>query len=212
MRDADAAIDDARARRYWDSHVEAYDRSLVVLGRLARLSELVREEIAGRERVLEVGAGTGAITITLASAVREVTATDYSTKMVETLRARLDQKGIGNVRCEVRAIAELGDEQSFDGVVCANVLHLVANVDESIAVLKRALKPGGVLLVPTFCHGQTLLSRSVSRALRATGFPVRHRLTAATLELAVKRAGLLVHRTELLGGLIPIAFVAARRA
>jgi hypothetical protein len=43
------------------------------------------------------------------------------------------------------------------------------------------LKPNGRLVVPTFCHDETVLSSVVSRLLAITGFPSHRRFTARSL-------------------------------
>ena len=101
--------------------------------------------------------------------------------------------------------------ESFDAVVAANVLHLVPDMDVALGAMVRMLRPGGRLIVPTYCHAQTRLAQVVSRALALTRFPGRRRLTLEALEGAVKRSGLELAHSELLPGVLPIGFVAARR-
>lgn len=47
----------------------------------------------------------------------------------------------------------------------------------------------------------------MSRLLSLTGFPGRRRFTARSLRETLEEAGLVVHRTETIAGLIPIGFV-----
>ena len=99
------------------------------------------------------------------------------------------------------------DDGSFDAVVAANVLHLVPDLPGALASLRRVVKPGGRLIVPTFCHDETALSWVVSRALAVTGFPGHRRFTAATLRREVETGGVRTTRMEVLPGLIPIGYV-----
>ena len=69
------------------------------------------------------------------------------------------------------------------------------------------VKPGGHVIVPTFCHDETAVSSVVSRALAVTGFPGHRRFTTKSLREAVELAGVVVTRTETLRGLIPIGYV-----
>jgi phosphatidylethanolamine/phosphatidyl-N-methylethanolamine N-methyltransferase len=201
------------SRAYWDRHARHYDRSMLVLGRpLPRAIALVQEEVRGLGSVLEVAAGTGLFTLPIAAVAGRVVATDFSQPMVGVLRERLAARGVRNVECERRDLYTLGwPPESFDAVVCANVLHLVPDLDGALAALRAVLRPGGSLVAPTFAHGETALSRLLSRASRLVGFPVRRRLATASLAAAIERAGLEVTRTETIPGIFPIAFVAARR-
>jgi phosphatidylethanolamine/phosphatidyl-N-methylethanolamine N-methyltransferase len=201
------------SRAYWDRHARHYDRSMAVLGRpLPRAVALVQEEVGGLASVLEVAAGTGLFTLPIAAVAGRVVATDFSPAMVDVLRERLAERGVRNVECAARDLYALGyPPESFDAVVCANVLHLVPDLEGALAALRAAVRPGGRLVAPTFAHGETALARLLSHASRLVRFPVRRRLTTATLAAAVRAAGLEVSRAEAIPGIFPIAFVAARR-
>lgn len=194
---------------YWNRHARNYDRSMKLLGgpipgMVARVAESVR----GRERVLEVAAGTGLVTLTLAREARSVVATDYAAQMVATLRARVEAAGLTNVLCEPADIYQLGYAPGcFQAVVAANVLHLVPDLPAALAALRRVLAPGGTLIVPTFCHDQTWRSWMVSRLLALTGFPGKRRFKLATLRQTLEAAGLSPSRCEVIPGLIPIGYV-----
>ena len=196
-------------RRYWDKHAKNYDRSMSLLGRpIPRMIELVGEATRGLGRVLEVAAGTGLVTPALAAGAGEVIATDYSAAMVAALKQRVRDARVTNVQCEQADLYVLPfDAGSFDAVVAANVLHLVPDLPGALAALRRVSKPGGRVVVPTFCHDETALSWVVSRALAVTGFPGHRRFTAKSLRQAVEDAGVRVTRTETLPGLIPIGYV-----
>ena len=196
-------------RRYWDKHAKNYDRSMSLLGRpIPRMIELVGEATRGLGRVLEVAAGTGLVTPALAAGAGEVIATDYSAAMVAALKQRVRDARVTNVQCEQADLYVLPfDAGSFDAVVAANVLHLVPDLPGALAALRRVSKPGGRVVVPTFCHDETALSWVVSRALAVTGFPGHRRFTAMSLRQAVEDAGVRVTRTETLPGLIPIGYV-----
>ncbi|MBL8923817.1 MAG: class I SAM-dependent methyltransferase [Myxococcaceae bacterium] len=180
-----------------------------LLGRpIPRMVELAGEATHGLGRVLEVAAGTGLVTPALAAGAGEVVATDYSAAMVAALEGRVQRAGVTNVLCEQADIYALRfEEGAFDAVVAANVLHLVPDLAGALAALRRVVKPGGKVVVPTFSHDETALSWMVSRVLAVTGFPGHRRFTAKSLRQAVEAAGLRVTRTETLSGLIPIAYV-----
>jgi len=196
-------------RKYWDKHAKNYDRSMKLLGRaLPRMIELAGEAVRGSARVLEVAAGTGLVTPALAASAKEVVAADYSAAMVSALERRVRDAGLGNVRCEQADLYALSFEPaSFDAAVAANVLHLVPDLPGALAALRRVVRPGGRLIVPTFCHDETALSWVVSRALAVTGFPGHRRFTVDALRRAVATAGIHVTRSETLRGLLPIGYV-----
>lgn len=197
-------------RAYWDRHAKDYDRSMSLLGRpLPRMLELVGSAVVGCNRVLEVAAGTGLVTVALAQTAREVIATDYSIEMVRVLETRIRSQGLSNVQCEQADLYALRfGSHTFDAVVASNVLHLVPDLPGALAALRRVTKPGGRLILPTFCHDETAASWFVSRLLAATGFPGKRRFTTRSLRAAVESVGLTVDSEVTLPGLIPIGFIA----
>lgn len=202
---------DDRGRRYWDSHARVYDLSLRVLSRpFPRMIEIMREELVGCGSVLEVGAGTGAVTVELAGAVERWLATDYSGSMVDRLRDRLRAANAARVEVQQADLYALEVvRNSFDAVVAANVLHLVPDLQGALQALARCLRPGGKLLAPTFCHAQTRTSRLTSRLVSVTGFPAQRHFTIDSLVDDVSQSGFRVVRQALLPGPIPVGFVAA---
>lgn len=196
-------------RSYWDKHAKHYDRSMKLLGGpLARMVELAGDAVRGAARVLEVAAGTGLVTSALAAGADEVIATDYSAPMVSALEQRMRDAGLRNVHCEQADLYALRFEpRSFDAVVAANVLHLVPDLTGALAALCRMLRPGGRLIVPTFCHDENTLAWVVSRALALTGFPGKRRFTTQGLREAVEATGVRTTRSETLRGLLPIGYV-----
>ena len=196
-------------RDYWDRHAKDYGGSMRLLGRpIPRMCALIAEELETTAEVLEVGAGTGLVTVAAAKVARRVVATDYSEAMLGILRTNVERAGLANVESLRRDIYAL-DLQSgrFDAVICANVLHLVPDLPGAIAALRGMLRPGGKLLAPTFCHAETWRALALSRALALTGFPGYRRFTVTSLRAELERAGLRVTGQETIPGVIPIGFV-----
>lgn len=198
-------------RAYWERHAKRYDRSTRFLSRpVPRMLELAVEAAHGKPRVLEVAAGTGLITTAIAPVVGEVIATDYAAAMVAQLEARVREEGLSNVRCEQADLYELRfDDRSFDAVFAANVLHLVPDLERALASLRRVLRAGGVLVVPTYLHGETAYASILSRLFALTGFPGQRRFSSASLRIAIEAAGLRISHHETIPGPFPIGYVEA---
>lgn len=196
-------------RSYWARNAARYDRSMLLLGGpMPRVLERVAAELVGAGDVLEIGAGTGLVTVAIAGVARRVIATDYAPAMVERLVERVRRERLANVECRVADLQALEFEPgSFDAVVCANVLHLVPDLRVALAAMKRVLRPGGRLLVPTYAHDENVRSRVLSRLLALTGFPGQRRFTTGSLQAAVEEAGFEVDAAEVIQGLLPVAFV-----
>lgn len=107
-----------------------------------------RLDVDDRDEVLEVGAGSGALTEVLFHHVKSLLATDFAPKMIEVLRERLDAAGATNVRCSVMdgQVLELKDS-SFDAAACMFALMLFPDRDRGFAELRRVVRPGGRVVV-----------------------------------------------------------------
>jgi phosphatidylethanolamine/phosphatidyl-N-methylethanolamine N-methyltransferase len=199
-------------QQYWDRLAKNYDRSMRLLGGpMPRMLGLTADAVAGSESVLEVAAGTGLVTAAIAPRVGKLVATDYAQAMVDVLRHRVEATGLTNVECMRADLYALPFEAgTFDAVVAANVLHLVPDLPHALKALTGVLRPGGKLIVPTFCHDETRVSWALSRIIALTGFPGHRRFTAASLREALKSAGVRFVHAETVPGMIPIAFVHAQ--
>ena len=197
---------------YWERHAKRYDRATHVLSRrpVPRMLELAVEAVRGKGRVLEVAAGTGLITTAIAPVVGELIATDYAAKMVAQFEARVGDAELANVTCERADITALRfPPAAFDAVVAANVLHLLPDLAHGLASLRRVLRPGGVLVAPTYLHGETWTARILSRLVALTGFPIQHRFTSRSLAAAIAAAGFQLVRVEVIPGGFPVGAVEA---
>jgi SAM-dependent methyltransferase len=98
--------------------------------------------------VLEVAAGSGALTEALARRAKSVLATDYAPKMIEVLQQRMQAAGTTNVRCAVMDGQALDlDDNSFDAAACSFALMLFPDRSKGFSELSRVLRPGGRALV-----------------------------------------------------------------
>lgn len=198
---------------FWKRHARRYDRVARLLnGRFDPMVDRVADIVAGSTHVLEVAAGTGLVTQTIAKVVTHLVATDTSDAMLQTLQARMADVGASNV--EVRtadALALPFDDGEFDAVVAANVLHLLPDPGAGLSEIRRVLRPGGVVCVPTFCHADTVMAHVMSRLLRVGGFRVVTRFSGDGLREVVQSAGFRVECRERFQGVLPLWLVAGRR-
>jgi hypothetical protein len=71
------------------------------------------------------------------------------------------------------------------------------------------LKPGGVLVAPTYLHRETLGASVLSRVFALTGFPGTRRFTANSLRQSIEATDFRVVRTETITGPFPVGHVEA---
>ena len=103
------------------------------------------------DRVLECACGTGMFSVKIAPRVKELTATDFADGMLK--RTKRKCKRFENVTAENADITNLRFEDgTFDKAVAANVIHLLDDPAKAITELKRVVKPGGLIIIPTYIH------------------------------------------------------------
>ncbi len=199
---------------YWKKHARRYDRfTLFCNRRVPAMASRVGDVVTGCDCVLEVAAGTGLVSTALAGRVRELVATDRSPEMLDVLRGRLRADG-REAAVDVRTADALAldfADGSFDAVVAANLVHLLPEPSLFFVEARRVLKSSGLLVVPTFCHGDSFGAQIVSRLLRLTGFPLVTRFNRATLRALVEANGFSITTEERFAGLLPIWLVVGRR-
>ena len=112
---------------------------------------LDRLRLAGGESVLEIGCGTGAVTLPLAKAVGEhgrVVAVDISEPMLGAARQRVSESGMHNVTLVLGDAQVLALEQAaFDIATSRMGVMFFANPVAAFRNVAGALKPGGGRLV-----------------------------------------------------------------
>jgi len=198
---------------FWERMAPNYDRHVRRLGKSQdKAISLLREELAKAHRVLDVGTGTGNIALGVADVVSIVDAVDPSPMMLEVARSKAQTENVQNVRFWPQGAYELDfPDQTFDAVILSHVLHIIERPEAALSEARRVLKSGGLLIAPTYCHGQTLLSRFFSFIARnVLRQPVYYRFTANDLVELVRAGGYEVLRCVILPDKIPVAFLVAR--
>jgi len=97
------------------------------------------------KKVLEIGCGCGEASVFFATKGADVLATDISTGMVELAKkvANCNGVSINGITCSAEKLPL--EDESFDIVYAANVLHHV-NLDIALDEAKRVLKKGGYFI------------------------------------------------------------------
>lgn len=161
----------------FNAEAAAWDSNPSVLLASARAQEAILRRLPGpdatsRLDVLEIGCGTGILSLALAPHVRSVTAVDAAEGMIAALQAKLSAGGckIRNVRPVYAMLEDPDDERirpdaaatsssddsksleprRFDLVVSHLVLHHIPDLLSVIRTMFGCLKPGGQVMLTDF--------------------------------------------------------------
>ena len=138
---------------FWDNVAGVYDVFVNVVNAKThrRLKEIVAEQIGSGDTVLECACGTGMLSAVIAPKCKELTATDFSPKMLA--KAKKNCAAFGNITFAAADITALPfADSSFDKVVAGNVIHLLDNPLTALGELNRVCKDGGMLIIPTYMN------------------------------------------------------------
>jgi ubiquinone/menaquinone biosynthesis C-methylase UbiE len=146
----------------WDRHVVAAEDVARGRGFQHLKSEIVRRAGTRRDdRVVDVGAGTGLLSLALAERVAHVYALDISPAMVEYLGSKARSADLTNVDAIVASAISLPlVDHSVDLFVSNYCFHHLRHRDKTRALSEasRVLKPGGRLVVGDMMFGVGLTS------------------------------------------------------
>lgn len=142
-----------------------YARSGVVTENIERLRlRSIRRLVDAKpgDRLLEVGCGGGHVLSMFPGIDR--TGVDVSGEMLEKARKNLDGQSVELLK------GDIGDvglrDQSFDGIVCTEVLEHVVDPEHVLRHIKRLVKPTGRVVI-TFPNDR--LINGLKGVVRATG-------------------------------------------
>jgi ubiquinone/menaquinone biosynthesis C-methylase UbiE len=170
-----------------ESAPDRYDAGIriLTLGSVDRTYDRLLSHVKRKQRVLDIGCGTGALTLRAAQKGAEVKGIDINSQLLEIANKRVKEANLEkNVElCEI-GVAELADEEaeSYE-VVMSGLCFSELTEDELIYSLKeveRILKPGGVLLIADEVMPQSIPKRIIHRLIRFPLVIITYLLTQTT--------------------------------
>jgi ubiquinone/menaquinone biosynthesis C-methylase UbiE len=166
-----------KERAIWEKQASGYDNRVLKMYKNAYdLSiQKVRSVLSPDQQVLEIGCGTGIISLGIAPYVERVIATDISPQMISVAKSKAESSSVSNVDfriCDGYAVPY--DDESFDVVLLFNTLHVVKDPAALLHEAYRLLKPAGHLVSATDCYAEPVpfpvrLGLSAQKLLRLVG-------------------------------------------
>ena len=199
---------------FWDRVAGVYDLFVNVINRKThqKLKEIVSDLIGSEDAVLECACGTGLLSAVIAPKCRQLTATDFSEKMME--KAEKNCRCFSNITYTQADITALSfADNSFDKVVAANVIHLLDNPLTALGELNRVCKDGGMLIIPTYMNKDSEGKTSrFAGAVGKAGADFKRQFTVDSYRQFFLNAGYSDVKVSLAEGRIPCAVAVMRKA
>ena len=159
------AVENDFVERVYEKLANVYD---VVFGPTlhpGRLVAIERMGIRPRDRVLEVGVGTG-INTSLYPTNCQVTGIDLSASMLEKARERVAREGLRNVRLlEMDAANITFADDSFDIVYAPYLVSVVPDPVKVVREMRRVCRPGGKIIVLNHFRSANVVLSRIERAI-----------------------------------------------
>jgi len=204
---------------FWSHHTEAYEekQAFVVGKELVSIaqSEILTEKKLGK--VLELGCGTGLYTETIINNSENIVATDFSDEMIEVA---IQKRGrLKNVEFQKADALNLEFEnESFDTVFMANLIHIIGNGERLIQESNRVLKKGGRIIITFFAiEDMSFLSKIVIgfRFIKTFGKPSKEatieKTSQKSVETLLSNNGFEIVKSLLLGNKSKSVYLIAKK-
>jgi demethylmenaquinone methyltransferase/2-methoxy-6-polyprenyl-1,4-benzoquinol methylase len=181
---------------------------LLTLGQVDRAYDRLVAHVQAGQRVLDVGCGTGALTVRAAQRGATVRGIDVSARMLNLARQNVARSGYGeHVELVEMGVAELDrePERSRQAVMSGLCFSELTDGERAFALAQayRILEPGGLVLVADEVVPQGVLRRILYAAVRWPLALLTYLLTQTTthgvadLRRQVKEAGFRVESYRL---------------
>lgn len=154
---------------FWDKVAGIYDLYQIINRKANnKAASICASYINKNDIVLECACGTGIMTRIIAPKCKKIIATDFSMRML--YKARNNLKNHNNIKFQYADINDLNYKtESFDVVIAANVIHLLNTPEKAISELRRVVKQGGIIIIPTYISQEANASARITRLFKKMG-------------------------------------------
>ncbi len=193
-----------------ESAPSRYDQGIYILtlGKLDKVYDRLTSHIKKGQTILDLGCGTGALTLRAAQKGAKVKGIDINAQMLEIAQKQVIKKNLlQNINLCEMGVAELETEKSdsYD-MVMSGLCFSELSEDESIFTLKevkRLLKPGGSLHVADEVRPKNILKRILNGIVKFPLVIITYIITQTTIHSIenlpekIKESGLLIESVRL---------------
>jgi len=152
---------------------KTYDKDLrfITRGKLEKAYDELTQHIKKGDLVLDLGCGTGALTLRAAERGARVKGIDINSRMLEIAKGRIEEAKLSeNIELFEMGVAELGgeDDEMYDAVMSGLCFSELSDYEFSFAVnqVERMLKPGGLLLIADEVSPKNIFKKLFNLKLR----------------------------------------------
>jgi len=144
------------AEKFWDKIAKKYAKSSIKnVQAYNQTMERTKIRLSEDDNVLEVGCGTGSTALLLSGSVKQITASDISSNMIDIARNKAKDQHVENVNFIQSTLFDNAlEKQSFDVILAFNLLHLLEDTPKAVRRINELLKPEGLFISKTVCMAE----------------------------------------------------------
>ena len=159
------AVQRDQEESYWAKYALNYDDRRCWGNGLSKELETIRSLLDSSMSVLEIGAGTGALTLPTARIVKRVTAVEPSPSMIKVLEWKLERNGVDNVHT-VNSRWEDAEVEPHDVVLAVGCLYVFYDISDALGKMLEKARKGLILTMGSPRQGQ--LYKEAATVLRVS--------------------------------------------
>lgn len=205
----------SNAEKFWDKVAKKYAKTPIKnIQAYNETMEHTKTHLSEGDNVLEVGCGTGSTALLLADNVKQITASDISSNMIDIARNKAKDQQVENVNfIQSTLFDDTLEKRSFDVILAFNFLHLLEDTPEAIRRINELLKPEGLFISKTVCLAeQSKLLRVLIYIMEKLGFaPYVKFLRILELEEFITNENFQIIETGVYPPSPPSRFIVARK-
>lgn len=144
-------VDKTRVQAAFSRRAASYDaRALAQSGARERVAALLEDHAPHARRILDVGAGTGALAarLTGASPGRRITLVDLAPGMCAAARSVVPRAHVVRADAEALPFREGG----FEAVVSSSAFQWLSRLEPALREARRVMAPGGTIVLALFAE------------------------------------------------------------
>lgn len=204
----------SKAQKFWDKTAPRYDKEEKKDAQTHLLAiNKIKSLLKPQDIVLDFGCGTGIVSNEISEEVKQIIAIDFSSKMIEQAKAKIDKKNIENIQYRHISIFDKSlEEGGFDVILAVYVLHLIKEPTKTLNRIHQLLKPNGLFISVTPCMKEKpIINLGLSLLSKIGAIPPIEALKKEELEIRIQQNDFDLIKSELLEGTKNQAFIWSKK-